>query len=100
VRDLYRSRKPVPSVRFRIVQISPWKLALGATLLFALLLTLFILAAGVFLLVLPVAAVAAVLAYLFGGRTKKRGFPADLSDGVIEAEYREVEAKQLEQHKK
>jgi hypothetical protein len=101
VRDLYRSRKPVPSVRFRIVQISPWKLALGATLLFALLLTLFILAAGVFLLVLPVAAVAAVLAYLFGGRTKKKDFPhPDPFDGTIEAEYREVEAKQLERDKK
>jgi hypothetical protein len=90
----------VPFVRFRVVQISPWKLALGAVLVFALLLTLFILAAGVFLLVLPVAVVAAGLAYLFGGRTKKRDFPRADTDGVIEAEYREVEAKQLEQDKK
>lgn len=90
----------MPFVRFRVVQISPWKLALGAVLVFALLLTLFILAAGVFLLVLPVAAVAAGLAYLFGGRTKKSDFPrADPDEGVIEAEYREVEAKQLEQDK-
>jgi hypothetical protein len=50
---------------------------------------------------LPVAAVAAVLAYLFGGRTNKKDFPrADPFDGTIEAEYREVEAKQLERDKK
>jgi hypothetical protein len=100
VRDLFRIEEAVPFVRFHVVQISPWKIALGAVLLFALLLTLLIHAAGVFLLVVPVAAAAAAFAYLFGSRTKKRGFPADLSDGAIEAEYREVEAKQLEQHKK
>lgn len=91
----------MPFVRFRVIQISPWKIALGVVLLFALLLTLFVLAAGVFLLVLPVAAVAAAIAYLFGSRTKRADFPSqDYPDGVIEAEYREVEAKQLEKDKK
>jgi hypothetical protein len=90
----------VPFV-FRVVQISSWKLALGAALFFALLIAIFILAAGVFLLVLPVAAVAAALAYLFGNRTKRGNFPSrDYADGVIEAEYREIEAKQLEKDKK
>jgi hypothetical protein len=82
----------VPFVQFRIVEIPRWKLALGAVLVLALLLALFLLAAGIFLLVLPVAVVAGAIAYLFGGRTRERDFP----DGVIEAEYREIEPKQLE----
>ncbi len=91
----------VPFVRFRVVQISGWKLALGALLLGALLFALFILAAGVFLLVLPVAAIIGALAYLFGGRTKAKDFPGgDFSGGIIETEYREVEQKQLDQDRK
>lgn len=86
----------MPFAQFRVVQISGWKVALAAVLLVVLLIALFILAAGIFLLVLPVVAVAGALAYLFGGRTKKPGF----SDGVIETEYREIEQKQLEQDKK
>ena len=86
---------------FRVVQISPWKLALGAALFFAFMIALFVLAAGVFLLILPVAAVAAALAYLFGSRTKRGNFPPrDYTDGEIEAEYREIETKQLEKDKK
>ncbi len=83
----------MPFAQFRVVQISGWKLALGAALLLTLFFALFILAAGILLLALPVAAVAAALAYLFGKRDKS---PA-AADGVIEAEYREVEQKQLEQ---
>ncbi len=91
----------MPFVRYRIVQISGWKLALGALLLGALLFALFILAAGIFLLVLPVAAIVGALAYLFGSRTKTKDFPdGDFSGGVIETEYREVEQKQLEQDRK
>ena len=83
----------MPFAQFRVVQISGWKLALGAALLLTLFFALFILAAGVLLLALPVAAIAASLAYLFGKRDKTPAY----SDGVIEAEYREVEQKQLEQ---
>lgn len=91
----------MPFARFRVVQISGWKLVLGAVLLGALLFALFILAAGIFLLVLPVAAIVGAFAYLFGSRTKARDFPGeDFSGGVIETEYREVEQKQLEQDRK
>jgi hypothetical protein len=86
----------VPFAQFRVVQISGWKLALGAALLLTLFFALFILAAGVLLLALPVAAVAGALAYLFGKRQK----PAASPDGTIEVEYREVEQKQLEQDPK
>jgi hypothetical protein len=86
----------VPFVHVRFVEIPRWKLALGGALLLALVIALFILAAGVFLLALPVVAVAGAMAYLFGGRRKA----SDLPDGVIEAEYREVGQKNLEQDKK
>jgi hypothetical protein len=90
----------VPFVRFRIVEIPRWKLALGAVLFCTLLFALFILAAGIFLLVLPVAVVAGALAYLFGRRTRREDFPQGFPDDVIEAEYREVETNKLEQDKK
>jgi hypothetical protein len=83
----------VPFAQFRVVQISGWKLALGAALLLTLFFALFILAAGVLLLALPVAAVAGALTYLFGKRSK----PAETPEGVIEVEYREIEQKHLEQ---
>ncbi len=86
----------MPFAQFRIVQISGWKIALAAVLLVTLLIALFILAAGIFLLVLPVVAVAGELAYLIVGRNRTPGF----SDGVIETEYRVIEQKQLEQDKK
>jgi hypothetical protein len=91
----------VPFAHVRIVEIPRWKLALGAVLLCTLLFALFILAAGIFLLVLPVAVVVGALTYLFGSRTRREDFPRkDFPDGVIEAEYREVESKKLEQDKK
>jgi hypothetical protein len=83
----------VPFVHVRFIEIPRWKLALGGALLLALVVALFVLAAGIFLLVLPVVAAAGALAYLFGGRRKA----SDLPDGVIEAEYREVGSKKLEQ---
>jgi hypothetical protein len=86
----------VPFAQFRVVQISGWKLALGAALLLTLFLALFILAAGVLLLALPVAAIAGALTYLVGKRNK----PASAPEDVIEVEYREVEQKQLEQDAK
>jgi hypothetical protein len=86
----------VPFAQFRVVQISGWKLALGAVLLLTLFFALFIVAAGVLLLVLPVAAVATALAYLFGKRQPPAAGPGD----VIEVEYREIEQKQLDQDRK
>jgi hypothetical protein len=86
----------VPFAQFRVVQISGWKLALAGVLLLTLFFALFVLAAGVLLLVLPVAAVAGAFAYLFGKREK----PAAGPDDVIEVEYREIEQKQLRQDQK
>lgn len=86
----------MPFAQFRVVQISGWKLALGALLLLTLFLALFILAAGVLLLAVPVAAVAGAFAYLFGRREK----PGIDPDGTIEVEYREIEQKQLKQDRR
>jgi hypothetical protein len=86
----------LPTVHVRFFQIPRWKIALGAILFAALLIALFILAAGVFLLVLPIAAIAGAMAYLFGGRKK----PSGPSDGIIEAEYREIDQKELERDKR
>lgn len=83
----------MPFAQFRVVQISGWKLAFGAALLLTLFFALFILAAGVLLLALPVAAIAGAFTYLFGKQSKPAAAPED----VIEVEYREVEQKQLEQ---
>lgn len=77
----------------RSIQLPRWKIVLGGVLFFALLLALMILTLSIFLLVLPVIAVAGVLAYFFGGRFTKPAPP----DGIIEAEYREIKPHEMEQ---
>ncbi len=76
------------------VQIPRWQIVLGAGLLIALLLTLFILALGIFFLVLPLFLVGGALAYFFGGRALKTGQAPN--DRIIEVDYRIIESKRLD----
>jgi hypothetical protein len=79
------------SIRF--YQIPRWQLILGTGLFIVLLLTLFIFALGVFLLVLPVFLLAGALAYFFGGR--RLNSQPDSRNDVIETEYRVIEQTRL-----
>jgi hypothetical protein len=79
------------SIRF--YQIPRWQLILGTGLFIALLLTMFIFALGVFLLVLPVLVLAGALAYFFGDRRLKS--QPDSRNDVIETEYRVIEQTRL-----
>ena len=79
--------------RIRVVQIPRWQMAIAAVLLIALLAALFVLALGVFLIVLPFALAAAALAWFFRARAP----PSDRGDGqTIDGEYRVLDRKSLE----
>jgi len=78
----------------RFYQIPRWQLMLGAGFFIALLLALFIVTLGVFLLVLPVLVAAGALAYFFGGRPLKS--QSNSYADVIEANYRVIEQKRFE----
>jgi hypothetical protein len=82
--------------RVRFVRIRRWQLMLGAGLVFALIAAFFVLALGVFLLLLPVLAVAAAVFYLFGGRRPPAGHGA-ANDRIIDGEYRVIDQDRLDQ---
>lgn len=95
----------MPQYQFRVVQIPRWQAILIGVLVIGVLLALFVLALGAFLLVLPVVLVAGAIMYFFGGRSRAKMPPwqDNVDDGrVIEAEYREIEAerRRLEQKDK
>ena len=75
--------------RIRVVRIPRWQLMLGAGLLFALIVAFFVLAFGVFLLLLPAFLIAGAIFYLFGGRRAP-------IDRVIDGEYRVIEQDRIE----
>jgi hypothetical protein len=80
--------------QFRVVQIPRWQAILIGVVVLGALLALFVLALGVFLLVLPVILIAGAVMYFFGGKSRANMPPweRNVDDGrVIEAEYREVD---------
>ena len=81
--------------RVRFVRIRRWQLMLGAGLIFALIAAFFVLALGVFLLLLPALAIAAAVFYLFGGRRSPVGHGA-ANNRIIEGEYRVIEQDRLD----
>lgn len=84
----------MPQYRFRIVQIPRWQAILIGVLVVGALLALFVLALGVFLLVLPAILLAGAVMYFFGGKAKANMPPweRNVDDGrVIEAEYVEID---------
>jgi hypothetical protein len=79
----------------RFVRIPRWQLMLGAGLVFALIAAFFVLALGVFLLLLPALVIVGAIAYLFSGARA----PIDrggTNDHIIDGEYRIVEQDRLE----
>jgi hypothetical protein len=81
--------------RVRFVRIRRWQLMFGAGLIFALIAAFFVLALGVFLLLLPALAIAAAVFYLFGGRRSSVGHGA-ANNRIIEGEYRVIEQDRLD----
>jgi hypothetical protein len=75
--------------RIQMVQLPRWQVMLVAAIVLAGLVTLLVVAAGVFLLMLPVFLALGALAYLFGGgpAAPRPNPPAQ----VIDAEYRVID---------
>jgi hypothetical protein len=80
--------------RVHFIRIPRWQLMLGAGLGLALIAAFFVLALGIFLLLLPAVVAAGALFYLFGGRPSV----ADRAphDRVIDADYRVIEQDRIE----
>jgi hypothetical protein len=85
--------------RIRFVRIRRWQIVLGAGLILALIAAFFVLALGVFLLLLPVLAVAAAVFYLFGGRRPPVGSESAANDRIIDGDYRVIEQDRLDHHR-
>jgi hypothetical protein len=77
--------------RVRFVRIPRWQIMLGAGLVFTLIVAFFVLALGIFLLLLPALAIAGAIFYLFGGRRSPVGRDGAAKDRVIDGEYRVIE---------
>lgn len=82
--------------QMRFVQIPRWALILAGLAAAAFAIALFLLSITVFLLLLPVIAIASGLYYLFGGKRVTPNRSGSGSVEIIEGEYRVVEPKQIE----
>jgi hypothetical protein len=82
--------------RVRFVRIPRWQIMLGAGLIFTLIVAFFVLALGIFLLLLPALAIAAAVFYLFGGRRPPVGSESAVNDRIIDGEYRVVEQDRID----
>ncbi|HEX5778426.1 MAG TPA: hypothetical protein VFY21_06255 [Xanthobacteraceae bacterium] len=84
--------------QMRIVQIPRWALVLAGLAAAAFAIALFLLSVTVFLVLLPVIAIASGLYYLFGGkRVAKHRKPNGVE--IIEGEYRVVEPERIERER-
>jgi hypothetical protein len=86
----------MPEFRIRLVRIPRWQIMLGAGLIFTLIVAFFVLALGIFLLLLPALAIAAAIFYLFGGRRPPVGREGAANDRIIDGDYRVVEQDRLD----
>jgi hypothetical protein len=86
--------------QLRFLQIPRWAAILAAIVAIAFAIALLLLSLTVFLVLLPVIAVASGLYYLFGGKRKQPG-PRN-ADGVeiIEGEYRVIEPERVERDRR
>jgi hypothetical protein len=80
----------------RFLQVPRWLMVVVGALAIAFAIALFLLSLTVFLLVLPVLAVAGGLYYLFGGRRAARAPRAERRGEIIEGEYRVIESERPE----
>jgi hypothetical protein len=86
----------MPQFRIRFIRVPRWQIMLGAGLAFAMMIALFVLAFGIFLLLLPVLAIAGAIFYLFGARRPPVGRDGATNDRIIDGEYRVVEQDRLD----
>ena len=85
--------------RVRFVRIPRWQIMLGAGLVFTLIVAFFVLALGIFLLLLPALAVLGAIFYLFGGRRSPVARGGAANERIIDGEYRVVEQDRLDHHR-
>jgi hypothetical protein len=85
--------------QIRFLQIPRWAAVLGAVGALAFAVALFLLSLTVFLVLLPVIAIAGGLYYLFGGhRGSARRSTGDVE--IIEGEYRVVEPERIDRERR
>lgn len=77
----------MPQTNIRLVRPPVWALVLIVSCVLALLLAVFVLAAGLFLIVFPVMLVAAAIAALLGVWRPRKGGGQRAGVGVIEVDY-------------
>jgi uncharacterized membrane protein len=79
----------------RVLNIAPWKLAVGGAVLAAGAIAVTVLAAGIFLLVLPLVLIAVGVAALMAPRAKSSaGAVVRTGPQIIEVEYEVVDQRQ------
>jgi hypothetical protein len=86
----------MPQFHIRFVRIPRWQMMLGAGLIFMSIVAFFVLALGIFLLLLPALAVLGAIFYLFGGRRSPVGSEGAANDRIIDGDYRVVEQDRLD----
>ena len=89
----------MPQFRIQFVRIPRWQILLGAGLIFTSIVAFFVLALGIFLLLLPALAVAGAIFYLFGGRRVPVGRESAANDRIIDGDYRVVEQDRLDRRR-
>jgi hypothetical protein len=75
-------------LRFNRFGIPPWKLLLAATVIAALVITALLIATGIFLVIIPIVAVAGLASRLFAGRGRRRPDGPAPGGPVIVGEFR------------
>ena len=90
----------MPQYQVRFLQIPRWVALVVGALAIAFAIALFLLSLTVFLLVLPVLAVAGAIYYLFGPFRGTRRTSASSDHDVIDAEYRVIEPGRIDEERK
>jgi hypothetical protein len=90
----------MPQYQIRMLKIPRWLALVVGALSVAFAIALFLLSLTVFLLVLPVLAVAGAIYYLFGPFRGTRRTSAKPGYDVIDAEYRVIEPGRIEDERK
>jgi hypothetical protein len=90
----------MPQYQIRMLKIPRWLALVVGALSIAFAIALFLLSLTVFLLVLPVLAVAGAIYYLFGPFRGARRTGAKPGYDVIDAEYRVIEPGHIEGERK
>ncbi|HVV93579.1 MAG TPA: hypothetical protein VHD15_09190 [Hyphomicrobiales bacterium] len=82
-------------LRFSRLGIAPWKLVLAAAVVAALAITALLIATGIFLVVIPILAVAGLASRLFAGREPPRRDGPPGAGPLIEGDYRVLSSRPI-----